>query len=848
MEKKYSPLNFEADNFKRWKNQKLYQHQNQIEKENFSIILPPPNVTGSLHLGHAWDGTIQDAIIRFKKLNGFNTYWVAGKDHAGIASQTTFEKYLKSINQSRTDFTREEFIEELKKWVQKNSNEITSQWEKMGFLLDYDHQKFTLDDEVSQCVNDTFKSMYQKGLVYKKLALVNWDVKLQTAVSDIEVIRKEVNQKMYTIKYQLENSNQFLSVSTTRPETMFVDTCLIVNPKDSRYSKYIGQKVINPANDQLIEVISDYYVDLEYGTGVMKCTPAHDFNDYKIGNKYHQKYLTCMNFDGTMNQNAGEFIGVDRLECRKLLVEKLTQRKALISIDDHQSAIGYSERTNEIIEPLLSEQWFIAMELIAKDIIEEQKSSKGVEVFPKHFNNTLIKWLENIQDWCISRQLWWGHQIPAWYHKTTDEIVVEDPKDSINYFQDESVFDTWFSSSLWPFVTLGQNTNQKEYDLFFPTNVLVTAYDIIFFWVARMMMVSKYVTQKIPFKHLFIHGLIRDDKGQKLSKSLGNFVDLFDLCNKFGVDALRLFLLSNSTIGQDLIYQEEKVNSASNFLNKLWNIAVFVDLNHQNLRIEKISKQDNPFDLWMLHKTKQLAAEFHHDFDNYNYVVGIKKLVDFVKNDFSGTYIDLNRTRIGKDDDFIKTTKTVLKAILIMLHPICCFVTEEIYQNIYQDKPSILLELWPEIIDCLAQKEIDDSLLILENIRTFKWNYKLSKKDEVKITIYHEHKIDLKTINEIVKIENPIIDFKFQKFSNQLIDDSKIVLIVGEFVLVYDAIINVSTQEQKKQLIEDLKFEISRSEKMLANSGFVKKAPKIMIEKENAKLLSNINKLAEFLK
>lgn len=848
MEKKYTPFNFETKIFQLWSDLKLSEHKNQIEKPNFSIILPPPNVTGNLHLGHAWDVSIQDAIIRFKKLTGFNTYWVAGKDHAGIATQVSFEKYLTTLNKSRKDFTRQKFLKELTNWTKINSEKIDSQWERMGLLLDYKNQKFTLDKDISLCVNDTFKKMYKKGLIYKKLALVNWDIKLQTAISDIEVIKKETITKLYTFLYQVVDSSIILEVSTTRPETMFADTCLVVNPKDHRYHELIGKKVINPANNEIIEIISDHYVDLEYGTGIMKCTPGHDFNDYKIGNKYHQNYTSCMNVDGTMNELANEFMGLDRFVCREQLVAKLKQENKLINIIEQISFVGYSERTNEIIEPLLSKQWFVSVQDLARKIIEEQKNdTPNIQVFPKYFNNTLIKWLENIEDWCISRQLWWGHQIPAWYHKITGKIVVDKPLNLEDYVQDESVFDTWFSSSLWPFVTLGQHTNEVEYKLFFPTDILVTAYDIIFFWVARMMMMSKEITNQIPFKKLFIHGLIRDEEGRKLSKSLGNFVDLFELCDKFGVDALRLFLLSNSTIGQDLIFNEIKLTSAANFLNKLWNIAIFIDINKLGVKsINKINILNN-FDQWILYKANLLINDFKEDFDNFNYVVGIKKLIDFIRTDFSGTYIDLNRFRLKDDFNFISVCHEILKNILIMLHPICCFITEKIYLDLYNDKDSILLENWPIPTTFKNQPIIDIALLILENIRNFKWNNKLSKKNELSIKIYSEIALDEKIIKDILKFENSEVVFLKKKFSKKFINENEIATIVDHFVIIYQKIASKDNFEVNKKIISNLESEIKRSKTILNNKGFIKKAPKELIEKETNNLILNQKKLKEFL-
>ncbi|MGL5630341.1 MAG: valine--tRNA ligase [Mycoplasmoidaceae bacterium] len=845
MEKKYLPLNFEKEIFDIWDKISIYKHINNSTKENYSIVLPPPNVTGKLHLGHAWDGTIQDFLIRFKKIDGYNTYWVAGKDHAGIATQTAFEKYLQSSNQKKEDFSRKEFIDLLIDWVKINDNSITKQWKRMGFLLDYTNQKFTLDDNVNDFVNSIFKSFYNEGLIYRRLALVNWDIKLKTAISDIEVIKKETNTKLYTLKYKIVDSDDFLLVATTRPETIFADIALVVNPNDERYQKYIGKFVINPLNKQKIEIIADNYVDQEYGTGVMKCTPAHDFNDYKIANKLFKSYESCINLDGTMNSLSGQYEGLDRLRCREILIRNLEDKNLLVSTQDHISFIGHSERTNEIIEPLLSKQWFISMKELANKVINDQMNNSGVKVFPENFNYEMIKWLENIQDWCISRQLWWGHQIPIWYHKKTGEISAERKTDD-SWEQDSSVFDTWFSSSLWPIIVFNQSENCREYEQFFPSSVLVTAYDIIFFWVARMMMMSKKITLQIPFKDLFVHGLIRDKYGNKLSKSLGNFVDLFSLCDKYGVDALRLFLLSNSTIGQDLIYSEDKVSAAWNLLNKLWNIGYFINLNWSNKIELSISEIENSFDKWILFKLSKLSFDLKKYFDNYNFVVGIKKLVNFIKNDFSNIYIDLNNKRIKEDKIFIKICAKVLKNILVMLHPVCCFTTEKIYQEIFRYNDSILKEKWPESNFNKPEISVDHALEILENVRFFKWNHKMNRKSFLKINIYHETKMDYHLIQSILEIENTNIVFVNEKFDISKIAENKTFYSINNFIILYDEF-NDKQEEINQKIITKLQFEIERSQKILSNENYLEKAPKILIDKENNKLEENKNRLEKLI-
>ena len=617
MDKIFNPSKFEDDIFKFWIESKLFDKKNN-DKIKYSIILPPPNITGVLHLGHAWDGTIQDVMIRYKRLKGFNTLWIAGMDHAGIATQTKFESYLAENKISKDKFTRKEFISELSKWADNNANNIRSQWKKMGFSLDYKNEKFTLSNDNSKFVNKVFVDLYNEGLIYRDYKLVNWDVKLQTAVSNIELVNKEVENELFYIFYKVENSTKKLVIATTRPETMFTDTCLVVNPKDKRYTNLIGKFAINPANNQKIEIIADSYVDLEYGTGVMKCTPAHDFNDYEIGKKYKQKFLTCINYDGTMNDKALEFEGKDRFECRKLLIKKLTKNGYIKKVETQKSNINYSERSNEVIEPLLSLQWFMKMEKIAKKIKANQKSKNKITFYPKRFDDNLSYWLDRIEDWCISRQLIWGHQIPAWFNKNNNKIYVgtEAPKGK-EWVRDNDVFDTWFSSGMWPI--LATNNSLTKLD-FTPSNLLVTAYDIIFFWVPRMMIFGELIKKSIPFNDVFIHGLVRDSEGRKMSKSLNNGINPMEVIKKHGADSLRLFLISSSAIGEDLIYSEDKIISMSKFLNKLWNIANFSDMNIINSKFDQKAAPDC-FDKCIIKKSNMFIQDCRNDFEIYNFVV-----------------------------------------------------------------------------------------------------------------------------------------------------------------------------------------------------------------------------------
>lgn len=851
---KFDPKSFEKDMFDQWFQKKIFSKNSTNFDKNFSIVLPPPNVTGVLHLGHAWDITIQDTIIRFKKMNGFNTYWIAGMDHAGIATQTKYESYLKENNKKRTDYSREEFIENLKIWVNDNANSIREQWKSLGALLDYENEHFTLDKKISDQVYKVFIKLYENKLIYRDLKLVNWDVNLKTAISDIEVIKKETNTNFYYIKYFLKERNEYLIVATTRPETMFADTCLVINPKDIRYKKYLGQLVLNPANNEYIPIIEDKYVDINYGTGVMKCTPAHDFNDYKIGKSKKQKFYSCMNLDGTMNEKANEYNGIDRLECRKLLIKKLKKNGYIEKIEGKVSSIGFSERTNEIVEPMLSLQWFVKMKPLAKKIIKNQNSKNKVVFFPERFNNTLIKWLENIEDWCISRQLWWGHRLPVWYNEQDNSEIyvgIEKPTKG-NWFQDDDVFDTWFSSGMWPFLVTMQD--QNIYDKFFPTSILVTAYDIIFFWVARMLMLSDFDQNKKPFFETYIHGLIRDKNHKKMSKSLGNGVDPNKMIEIYGADALRLFLMSSSSAGEDLIFIEDKVKSFNMFLNKIWNISLFLKdkINMENNL--DFNKLNNDFDKWIIKKSQNLIIDFINDFEKYNFIVGIQKLLNFIKNDFSNIYIDLNKKN-RNDENFINTTKYVFKVILMLIHPICPFISEKLYKNFNDDK--LLIEqqysiLTKHILD-FNEHNFEKIFNILEILRNFRWKNNINKKEKIIFNIYTNDRNEkffnkyISDINKILYEENAFLE-KF--FINETIDGNSAIVSTSDFIFEFKNFKKEDFQSGLNNLIvtkNKILFEIERATKILSNENFIKKAPidKVNLEKEKLRKYKNDLKMIE---
>lgn len=838
---KYNHIDVEKNKYDFWLENKLFSPKNDV-KENFCVILPPPNVTGKLHLGHAWDVSLQDVLVRYNILLGKNVLWVPGTDHAGIATQTKFEKILKETeNLTLEDLGREKFLEKIWVWAKSQSDFIHKQWKKMGIALSYDYEKFTLDTDMNQAVNYVFVELYKNNLIYRKKKLVNWDPILQTAISNIEVIHKETKSKMYYFKYFTEDKKDFVIVATTRPETMFGDVCLVANPKDKRYLKYADKKFINPANGELLPLIFDDYIDIEFGTGIMKCTPAHDFNDNEIAKRHNLKIINILNPDGTIISEIEKYGNLDRFECREKLVEYIKSIDMLDHIEDIENKIGYSERTNAIVEPFLSWQWFIDIKPLANKILEMQKNeNEKVQFVPEHFNNTLIQWLNNIEDWCISRQLIWGHQIPIWYKKGTNEIYcdVKPPKDEENWTRDPDVLDTWFSSGLWPFITLGWPFKNDLLDKYFPTSVLVTGYDIIFFWVSRMMMFSKFFTNKRPFDNVLIHGLIRDSQGRKMSKSLGNGIDPMDVVDQYGCDSLRLFLTTTSTLGEDLNFSEEKIKANWNFINKFWNGARYIlsieisncfDFNLTNLEINNL----DGFNAWIIYKLANLIKEVKKNMDSFNFVVAFKKIYDFVWDDFLNKYLEITKIDVRNNDiQTISVLGFVLKQVLILLHPFCPFVTEEIYSHIPGHLNSIMEEKYPNINEInLSIAEISELIFeIIFEIRKFRQEKNINNKK--KIDIYINNDLIANNINLFNKYLNTNNICIVDNISNNCID-----IINNNLCIKVNTDNLVDSKEELKKLENQLVMvenEIKRCHELLFNPNFIQKAPeqKVNIEKE----------------
>ncbi|WP_342259190.1 valine--tRNA ligase [Spiroplasma endosymbiont of Dioctria linearis] len=859
LDKKYNHKEVEKDKYSKWLEEKLFKPKIKSKKPAYSIVIPPPNVTGKLHLGHAWDGSLQDLLIRFKKLNGFDTVWIPGMDHAGIATQAKVEERLREQGILRNDLGRDKFIEKVWEWKEEYASTIREQWAKLGLSLDYSKEKFTYSEELNQIVNHVFVKMYEDKLIYKGKRIINWDPKQKTALSNIEVIYKETKGAMYYFKYFLSDNNKdFLEVATTRPETMFGDVCLIVNPKDDRYNKYIGKTVINPSNRALIPIISDKYVEIEFGTGVMKCTPAHDPNDFELGLKHNLKQIVVMNEDATMNELANEFKGMDRFEARKQLVEKLAKEGTFIKKEDIVHQVGYSERSNAIVEPFISDQWFVKMKPLAKQVLDLQNSKEAINFYPNRFNETLNKWMENTYDWTISRQLWWGHQIPAWYHKKTKEVFVgiNAPKDIENWERDPDVLDTWFSSAFWPFATMNWNQKKQSQMMkkYFPVSTMVTGYDIIFFWVARMIFQSLEFTKSKPFNDVLIHGLIRDEQGKKMSKSLGNGVDPMEVIEKYGADSLRYFLLTNSSPGQDLRYSEEKLTSTWNFINKIWNASRYVMLNlkkiptnqqFKNLLL-KSNKSNNQIDFWILNRLSETKKMVKEAIDKYEFTIAGKFLYNFIWDDYCSWYIELSKAQVSENNLLNKQEKQfsqstlgyVLKNILVMLHPFMPFVSEEIYQS-FELKTSILKERWLEENYQFEISNINHIFEIVTNLREFRATQNI--KNSIALNIH----LNLKKSKFKLEMEKGIdyINLFVKKLVNCKLNINNIEKKDLTSIAIKDYFLDIANEEfidkdkaiqETEDKIFELLQEIERSEKMLANENFLKRAAfeKVEVEKE----------------
>ncbi|MDO4500821.1 MAG: valine--tRNA ligase [Erysipelotrichaceae bacterium] len=840
LDTKYDAGKVEAGKYDEWLAKKYFECGKDVAKVPYTIVIPPPNVTGKLHLGHAMDNTLQDLISRYKRLRGYDVLWVPGMDHAGIATQAKVDARLKDEGISRYDIGREKFLERAWEWKSEYSDFIRAQWAKMGISVDYRKERFTLDEGLSNAVKEVFVRYYKEGLIYQGQRVINWDPQAKTALSNIEVVHKDVEGKMYYFNYKLVDSDETFTVATTRPETMFGDVCVVVNPKDENTNYLIGKKCINPANGDVLPIIGDEYIEIGFGTGIMKCTPAHDPNDYQIALRHKLDMPICMYEDGTMNELCGVYKGLDRYECREKLVEKIKNDGNLVKIETIQHSVGFSERTDVMVEPYLSKQWFVKMKPLAEAVLKDQENEDTkINFYPKRFEKTFNSWLESIEDWCISRQLWWGHRIPVYYHNETGEIYceVDPPKDIENWHQDEDVLDTWFSSALWPFSTLGWPDNTEDLQRYFPTSCMVTGYDIIFFWVARMAISSKHFLGKYPFKDCLIHGLIRDEKGRKMSKSLGNGIDPIELIDKYGCDSMRLLLSTNSTPGLDMNFSTEKMEAGWNFINKLWNASRFVLLNKPEGYEYSEPKLESETDHWIISKLNYIIKQTTYNLDRYEFAIAGNELIDFVWNDFCSSYIEFTKsTLMGEDLEAKKKTLDtliyVLTAILKLLAPFIPFVTEEIYQAIYGKEVSINTESWPEELACDENKanEIETLLEIIKITREIRTenNVKPSKPLEVVIEGFSANENEISILNKMCKLE--VVDSISEETIVRPMSNGKVYFVMSEVVNKEEELAKIDKE------LKRLEGEIKRSEGILSNEKFLAKAPEAKVNEEKEKL------------
>lgn len=850
----YSHLEVENGKYQNWKD-KGYFLSGDETKTKFSMVIPPPNVTGMLHLGHAWNTTIQDIIARYKKAKGYDVLWLPGMDHAGIATQAKVEQRLRKEGISRYDLGREGFLKRAWEWKHEYADTIHSQWAMMGLSLDYSKERFTLDEGLNKAVKHVFVTLYNQGLIYRGEKIINWDPVFKTALSNIEVVHQDDEGKFYYFKYYIVGTNQYLTVATTRPETMFGDVCVVVNPKDERYKDIVGKKVINPANHEEIPVIADEYVDIEFGTGAMKCTPAHDPNDFIIGQKYGFNHPIVINDDATMADCCGEeYKGLDRYACRDKLVNNIDKEGNLIKIENIVHQVGHSERSGAVVEPMLKKQWFVKMKPLADASLANQNSVDKVEFIPERFNKIFTNWMENCEDWCISRQLWWGHRIPAYYNKNTGDLLVSEtePLDKENWTQDEDVLDTWFSSALWPFSTLGWPEKTHLLERYYPIDVMVTAYDIIFFWVSRMIFQGLHFMDKRPFDKCLIHGLIRDSQGRKMSKSLGNGIDPIDVINQYGVDALRYFLTTSTSPGLDTRYSEEKIKASEAYLNKIWNASRFILMNIENEELDENIDETklDLIDKYILSRLNHCIKNVTENMEKYDFANASTHLYNFVYDDFTSWYLELSKVKFTTNND-INTKKVllkVLKAIILMIYPYTPFIAEEIYLNLPHHKESIMLDSYPEVeekyFNDLAEEEINSMISMIKDIRAFKVNNNLAPSSKVRLYLFHNEKnfdfnIIIPYLTRFGFAEEIIIDQKEKQNLSSI-------YFLGQMFIEE----NLSNEELIKKINDKISFldnEINRCKIMLNNPGFVNKAPKEKIELEQKKLAQFEKEKEEYL-
>ena len=858
LEKTYDPSQIEDRLYRKWEEKKYFHAEVDRSKKPFTIVMPPPNVTGQLHMGHALDNTMQDILIRFKRMQGYSALWQPGTDHAAIATEVKVTEKLKEQGIDKKEIGREEFLKHAWAWKEEYGNRIVSQLKKMGSSADWDRERFTMDEGCSRAVKEVFVRLYDKGYIYKGSRIINWCPVCKTSISDAEVIHEEQDGYFWHINYPVVGEpGRFVEIATTRPETLLGDTAVAVNPDDERYTDIVGKMLELPLTDRQIPVIADPYVDKEFGTGCVKITPAHDPNDFEVGKRHNLEEINILNDDATINELGGKYAGMDRYEARKQMVADLDALGLLVKVVPHSHNVGTHDRCKTTVEPMIKPQWFVRMKEMGQAALDIIKTDE-LSFVPEQFDKTYIHWLENIRDWCISRQLWWGHRIPAWYCDECGETIVSRetptvcPKCGCTHLtQDEDTLDTWFSSALWPFSTLGWPDKTPEYEYFYPTSVLVTGYDIIFFWVIRMVFSALEQTGKSPFKHVLIHGLVRDDQGRKMSKSLGNGIDPLEVIDKYGADALRLTLITGNAPGNDMRFYWERVENSRNFANKIWNATRFIMMNMEKADFSAVKLSDLTIaDRWILSKVNTLAKEMTDNMEKFELGIAVSKVYDFIWEEFCDWYIEMVKPRLYNDEDETKaaalwTLKTVLIQALKLLHPYMPFITEEIFCNIQDEEESIMISKWPEYTDEwnfetdeAAVDTIKAAVRAIRNLRTG-MNvppsrkakvYVVSAKEDVRY-IFESSKSFFATLGyarEVhVQEDKTGID---ENAVSTLIHDAAVYIPLEELVDIDKEIERLEKEAAK------LAGEIKRASGMLANPKFVDKAPATKVEEEKAKL------------
>ena len=857
MNKTYNPSEIEDRLYKKWLDKKYFHAEVDRSKKPFTIVMPPPNITGQLHMGHALDNRLQDILIRFKRMQGYNALWQPGTDHASIATEVKVTNKLREEGIDKEELGREGFLKRTWEWREEYGGRIVSQLKKLGSSADWDRERFTMDEGCSKAVQEVFIRLYEKGYIYQGSRIINWCPVCQTSISDAEVEYEDQAGHFWHINYPIVGTDKCIEIATTRPETMLGDTAIAVHPDDERYKDLVGKMVLLPIVNKEIPIVADSYVDKEFGTGAVKITPAHDPNDFEVGKRHNLEEINILNDDGTINENGGKFEGMDRYEARKAIVKELEEGGYLVRIENHEHNVGTHDRCHTTVEPMVKKQWFVKMNEMAKPAIEAVKNG-DLRFVPGHFDRTYLHWLENIRDWCISRQLWWGHRIPAYYCDDCGEIVVAKETPSVcpkcgctHFTQDEDTLDTWFSSALWPFSTLGWPDKTEDLDYFYPTNVLVTGYDIIFFWVIRMVFSGYEQTGKCPFSDVLIHGLVRDEQGRKMSKSLGNGIDPLEIIDQYGADALRLTLVTGNAPGNDMRYSEKKIIASRNFANKVWNASRFMLMNIEKADLSNVSLDDlTPADKWILSKANSLVKEVTDNMENYDFGVAVSKLNDFIWEEFCDWYIEMVKPRLYNEEDTTKaaalfTLKKVLTISLKLLHPYMPFITEEIFCSLQDEEESIMVSDWPvfeEAFDFKAEEnEVEVIKNAVRNIRNLRADmnvppskkasvYVVSEKEEVR-KVFEDSRVFFATLGYAseVHVQADKAGIADDAVST-VIPDAVIYMPFAELVDVEKEIARLEKEAKR------LEGEIKRAKGMLSNEKFISKAPAAKVEAEKEKL------------